>query len=123
MEKGNIGAVISGFKKVITNIPSQYDNFDDALDKFFEAFYLTMDEMLPMKYFALYEDSNGYVIAIFDNEKDCEEWITEGSGLAINESVTCNKISVSKFIELAYDEWANPNCYDIDSEELLTFKL
>lgn len=75
MDNGNIREVVVGFKRLVDNIPSVYDNFEDALDKFFEAFYLTMNELLPLKYFALYESECGYEIAVFDRAKDRNGWI------------------------------------------------
>lgn len=116
MKKGKIREVVMGFKMMVDNIPSQYDNFEEALDKFFEAFYLTMKELLSMKYFTLYEDKYGYEVAIFDEYKDCKEWI---DGIINSCDVTCSEITFSKFVELSHGEWSSPNCYSGENDVLI----
>lgn len=119
MDNGNIREVVLGFVRMVGNIPAAYDNFEEALDKLFEGFYLTMNELLPLKYFALYEDKYGYEVAIFDEYKDCKEWI---DGIINSCDVTCSEITFSKFVELSHGEWSSPNCYS-DEEGILVFSL
>lgn len=120
MENGNIREVVLGFKRMVDNIPTVYDNFEDALDKLFEGFYLTMEELLPLKYFALYEDMYGYEVAVFDSQEDCGKWI----GKFVNScDVSCSEITFSKFVELSHSEWSNPNCYYDEPTNILVFKL
>lgn len=123
MDSGNIREVVMGFKRVIDNIPSQYDNFEDALDKFFEAFYLTMNELLPLKYFVLYEGECGYEIAIFDRAEDRDSWIDLICRAELEDCKNCHEIAFEKFIELSHDEWSNPNCYSGELEDMLIFSL
>ncbi len=123
MENGNIVEVVLGFKMVIDNIPSVYDNFEDALDRIFEAFRLTMNEMLPLKYFALYEDKYGYEIVIFDSLEERDSLIGLIRNSELEDCEDFREISFDKFAELSHDEWSNPNCYSGALEELLVFSL
>lgn len=123
MDNGNIREVVVGFKRLVDNIPSVYDNFEDALDKFFEAFYLTMNELLPLKYFALYESECGYEIAVFDRAKDRNGWIDLIRGAEFEDCKDCREITFSKFVELSHGEWSNPNCYSSELEDMLIFSL
>ena len=123
MDNGNIREVVVGFKRMVDNIPSVYDNFEDALDKFFEAFCLTMNELLPLKHFALYESECGYEIAVFDRAEDRDNWIDLVRGAEFDDCKGCHEITFSKFVELSHDEWSNPNCYSGELEDMLIFSL
>lgn len=123
MDNGKIREVVVGFKRMVDNIPSVYDNFEDALEKFFEAFYLTMNELLPLKYFALYEGECGYEIAVFDRAKDRNGWIDLIRGAELDDCKDCHEITFSKFVELSHGERSNPNCYSDELEDMLIFSL
>lgn len=119
METGCIREVVLGFESMVGNIPSECNDFRDALRKLFEGFYSTMNELLPLKYFALYKDKNGDKIAIFDRYKDCKEWI---DGLANSCGVECSEITFSKFVELSGNDWSTSNYYS-DECGVLVFGL
>ena len=119
MENGKISEVVLGFESVVGNIPSECDDFCDALNKLFKGFSLTMNELLPLKYFALYEDESGGKIAIFDKYKDCKGWIDGFANLC---DTKCSEITFSKFIELTGDDWSTSNYYS-DEDGVLVFSL
>ena len=123
MENGNIREVVLAFNRIIDNIPSQYDNFDNALSDIFEAFHSTMSAMLPLKYFAICGDEFGSDIAIFDNTQAKDNWIRKVHRSCFGDSVACNEIDFSKFVELSCDEWSNPNCYVEEWYAELVFRL
>lgn len=119
MDNGNIREVVLSFESMVGNIPPECNDFRDALDKLFNGFYLTMNELLPLKYFALCKDKGGDKIAIFDKYKDCKEWIDR---FANSCSAECSEITFSKFVEMAQDDWNNSNYYS-DEDGVLTFGL
>lgn len=119
METGSIREVVFGFESMVGNIPPECNDFRDALNKLFEGFYLTMNELLPLKYFSLYKDKCGGKIAIFDTYKDCKEWIDRFANLR---DVECSEITFSKFIELSRDDWSTSNYYS-DENGVLVFEL
>lgn len=119
MENGKISEVVLGFESVVGNIPSEDNDFHEALDKLFAGFYLTMNELLPLKYFALYEDGSGGKIAIFDEYKDCKGWIGRFNNLC---GAKCSEITFSKFAELTGDDWCTSNYYS-DEDGILVFGL
>lgn len=73
METGNIREVVLGFEQMLGNLPSECDDFYDALNKMSEGFKMAMNELLPLKYFSMCEDKCGSKIAIFDKYKDCKK--------------------------------------------------
>ena len=107
------------FESMVGNIPSESNDFRDALSKLFEGFHSTMNELLPLKYFALYENENGDKIAIFDKYKDCMGWIGRYSNYR---DVVCSEITFSKFVELAGNDWSASNYYS-DEDGILVFGL
>lgn len=119
MDNGNIREVVVGFEGMVGNIPSECNDFRDALSKLFEGFCLTMNELLPLKYFSLYKDESGGKIAIFDKYKDCKEWIDRFANLR---DVECSEITFSKFIELSCNDWSTSNSYS-DEDGILMFSL
>lgn len=119
MDNGNIREVVFGFERMVGNIPSECDDFCDALSKLFDGFSLTMNELLPLKYFSLYKDKCGSKIAIFDKYKDCKEWIDR---FANCRDVECSEITFSKFVELSRDDWSSSN-YHSDEDGILVFSL
>lgn len=119
METGSIKEVVMGFESMVGNIPYECNDFRDALSKLFDGFYLTMNELLPLKYFALYKDKYGDKIAIFDKYKDCKEWIDR---FANSCSAECSEIAFSKFVEMAGDDWSTSNYYS-DEGGILMFGL
>lgn len=123
MDYGNISEVVLGFKRVVDNIPSQYDNFDEALEKFFDAFHQTMDEMIPMKFYAYSLNGYGQEVDIFDTAEERDKWIKEIQELCGEEFEVCKAISPVEFLEVSYGEWDNPNCYTSDFDGMLAFVL
>lgn len=119
METGSIREVVMSFESMVGNIPSESNDFRDALSKLFEGFHSTMNELLPLKYFALYENENGDKIAIFDKYKDCMGWIGRYSNYR---DVVCSEITFSKFVELAGNDWSASNYYS-DEDGILVFGL
>lgn len=119
MEKGNIIEIVSGFKNVIGNIPTFYDNFDEALDNLFNVFRFTMNELLPMKHFAICEKGFYHDLNIFDSAENCDSWIRETNELCADDGIKCKEIPFSKFIELAKDEWDNLNCYSCELDRVV----
>ena len=120
MANGNIREVVLGFKQMVKGIPSQYDNFEDALDMLFESFYLTMRELLAFKYLAIYEVGYRHEVVIFETEEDRKKWIEE-----ISESCggTFRHLPYPEFIERYSDELGNPNNYCCEVEGALIFTL
>lgn len=119
METGSIREVVLGFESMVGSIPSESNDFRDALGKLFDGFCSTMNELLPLKYFSLYKDNNGDKIAIFDTYRDCKEWIDRFANLR---DVECSEITFSKFIELAGNDWSTSNYYS-DEDGVLVFRL
>ncbi len=119
MEKGNIREIVSGFKSVADNIPT-YNNFDKAFDGLYDAFCLTMNELLPMKYFAISESRFGRrALNIFDSAESCTDWVRKVNELCADDSIVCKEIPFSKFIESAEDEWDNLNCYACEPDKVV----
>ncbi len=114
MKNGNIREVIVGFKKIIGDTPLRYNK---------EAFCQTMNEMLPLKYFALYKYECGFEITIFDSSRERDSWIDlmQQSGLDSDED--CHEVSFDKFVELSRGEWNDPSCYYDEPCDLIVFRL
>ena len=119
MDNGNIREVVLGFEQMLGNLPSECDDFYDALNKMSEGFKMAMNELLPLKYFSMYEDKCGSKIAIFDKYKDCKKWTDRRSNLC---DVECSEITFSKFLELSSNEWWSSNYYS-EEDGVLVFEL
>ncbi len=119
MENGNIREVVSGFKGIVDNIPAQYDNFDEVFDELYEVFHQTMNELLPMKYFALCDDRYGKCINVFDSEVYCNDWLLELINANTDSKAVYKKISFSEFVEMAANEWDDLNCYSCELDRVV----
>lgn len=117
---GNIREIVSGFKSLVGNIPTYYDNFDEVLDSLLSTFGLTMNKLLPMKHFAISESRFGRrELNIFDSAEFCKDWVREVNELCADDGVSCKEIPFSKFVELAQDELENPNCYSCEPDRVV----
>ncbi len=119
MGNGNIREVVLGFKGIVDNIPTQYDNFDEVLDSLFKVFHETMNELLPMKCFAFCDDRYGRCVNVFDNKSYCNDWLLSLISANINNRAVYKIISFSDLVKLAIDEWDDLNCYSCELDRVV----
>lgn len=127
MENGNISEVVLGFKRMVDNIPAYYDNFEDGLDKLYDAFQTIMDEFIPLKYFARHDygnwSANWGEIKIFDTAEQRDEWILNACK---NDEFHENDYYIllsEQFVAFANGNIGVIGCYSVDEDGVLTFCL
>ncbi len=119
MGSGNIREVVLGFKGIVDNIPTQYGNFDEAFDELCKAFRQTMNELLPMKYFALCDDRHGKCINVFDGEAYCNDWLLSLISANTDNRAIYKKISFIEFVKMTADERDDLNCYSCELDRVV----
>ncbi|MCM1277033.1 MAG: hypothetical protein NC299_17015 [Lachnospiraceae bacterium] len=119
MENGNIREVVLGFKGIADNIPLQYDNFDEVFNSLFGLFHDTMNEMLPLKFFALCNDKFGMNVNVFDSEEYRDEWLINVASESTDSEAVYKKITFGEFVELAKSEWDDLSCYSCELDRVV----
>lgn len=127
--ENNIKEMVLGFKNAIDNLNPKRKKQKVVRDTLISSFKTIMECILPNKFFVCCDTDTGYegenikhcaqkVIYIFDEERECWEWITKNKHL-YNE---CEKITFKEFKEISDNFWGDyenyfGSKYDFDFEK------
>ena len=123
MENGNISEVVLGFRKMVDNIPAYYDNFEDGLEKLYDAFQIIMDEFFPLKYYAMCNYGYWSEVKIFDSVDERDEWILNTCKNDGSHENDYHVLLADQFIEYAQGNVGVATCNSVDKDGVLTFCL